>query len=566
MASSVIHSVVQLACRLPTPSRSIPTVSSLSTCGGIATSIPLDKSKYGSINDSVQGASLVFYTTYAMFDKLGFKASSKGIQASFGRDPDNDFWSDVFLAAFHVSHSVHVKGPQLVSDFGRVLKVIKALESLFAMLRMFKFSQPSLFFGTGNQTPFISSAVLERVFMDPSMRLTWRTKCNPTATSSSAHNSSHPGPSLWSRSTGGTDQGQWVREPLGKENASWLEKKILGNVKYLCEVSVTHSDLDYTNKKEFAPLYFIRSYPDDKKKVEMSFDLTNYQPQFKGEHSRGPQTASNMAPPPGPPPSLSSHVFQTMFLDRDGSSEKWSKDSCWDGTLDDVHQWQVPYDVCGRFSVRRLALVRPSYSDSHHPDMHEIAVVSGLAAAYRLGAACVFQLTMELVDGGTTEVPRSRLPYPFVQDDTCKRLFRLCLAVSHGCRMVQRVERSDHLRVAGAITVVIKRALRTARLHRVSDRLENWASRRKKPIELIRTTKSECPDVVTNGQERQACTGLLPLSEELDAPFLLKDTYQQHRALDCTASAGVVYPVRLLGSTGFHGCTFTLAFESVVRE
>ncbi|KAF8125416.1 hypothetical protein EV363DRAFT_1299161 [Boletus edulis] len=535
MASSVIHSVVQLACRLPTPSRSIPTVS---TCGGMATSIPLDKSKYGSINDSVQGASLVFYTTYAMFDKLGFKASSKGIQASFGRDPDNDFWSDVFLAAFHVSHSVHVKGPQLVSDFGRVLKVIKALESLFAMLRMFKFSQPSLFFGTGNQTPFISSAVLERVFMDPSMRLFEYSSDSFLASISEIRafrsctrlggrsaiprqrrpphtTAGHPGPSLWSRSTGGTDQGQWVREPLGKENASWLEKKILGNVKYLCEVSVTHSDLDYTNKKEFAPLYFIRSYPDDKKKVEMSFDLTNYQPQFKGEHSRGPQTASNMAPPPGPPPSLSSHVFQTMFLDRDGSSEKWSKDSCWDGTLDDVHQWQV----------RRLALVRPSYSDSHHPDMHEIAVVSGLAAAYRLGAAYLVLVY---------PTPSSKM--------TRANVYSVCVS-----RPVMDV---GWYNGSNAQTI----------------RLENWASRRKKPIELIRTTVLECPDVVTNGQERQACTGLLPLSEELDAPFLLKDTYQQHRALDCTASAGVVYPVRLLGSTGFHGCTFTLAFESVVRE
>lgn len=29
----------------------------------------------------------------------------------------------------------------------------------------------ALFFGTGNQTPFISSAILERVFMDESMRL-----------------------------------------------------------------------------------------------------------------------------------------------------------------------------------------------------------------------------------------------------------------------------------------------------------------------------------------------------------------------------------------------------------
>ena len=29
----------------------------------------------------------------------------------------------------------------------------------------------ALFFGTGNQTPFISCAILERVFLDPSMKL-----------------------------------------------------------------------------------------------------------------------------------------------------------------------------------------------------------------------------------------------------------------------------------------------------------------------------------------------------------------------------------------------------------
>lgn len=32
-------------------------------------------------------------------------------------------------------------------------------------------------------------------------------------------------------------------------------------------------------EKNFEPLYFIRSYPSDKKKMEMSFDLTVYQPQ-----------------------------------------------------------------------------------------------------------------------------------------------------------------------------------------------------------------------------------------------------------------------------------------------
>ena len=69
-----------------------------SSAGGMATSIPLDRSKYGAdyINDGVQGASPVFYNTYAMFDKLGFKASAVGMQVSFGRDPDTDFWSNVF--------------------------------------------------------------------------------------------------------------------------------------------------------------------------------------------------------------------------------------------------------------------------------------------------------------------------------------------------------------------------------------------------------------------------------------------------------------------------------------
>lgn len=46
-------------------------------------------------------------------------------------------------------------------------------------------------------------------------------------------------------------------------------------------------------------------------------------------------------------------------------------------------------------------------------DMHEIAIVSGFAAAYRIGAR-----------------------YPFTDDKDCKRLFALYLAASHGSRMV----------------------------------------------------------------------------------------------------------------------------------
>ena len=34
---------------------------------------------------------------------------------------------------------------------------------------------------------------------------------------------------------------------LGKE-ATWMEKRVLGNVKYLWDVTITHNDLDYMNK------------------------------------------------------------------------------------------------------------------------------------------------------------------------------------------------------------------------------------------------------------------------------------------------------------------------------
>lgn len=98
-------------------------------------------------------------------------------------------------------------------------------------------------------------------------------------------------------------------------------------------------------------------YPEDKAKIEMSFDLTHYQPQFRGEKPAGPidpkdtsnhrheaqhmgsvtrisqsadagnagssvrtgQDAEGSSEPP-----LEKHVFQTIFLDRDGSQDLWT--------------------------------------------------------------------------------------------------------------------------------------------------------------------------------------------------------------------------------------------------
>jgi hypothetical protein len=80
----------------------------------------------------------------------------------------------------------------------------------------------------------------------------------------------------------------------------------------------------------------------------------------------------------------------------------------------------------------KVALVDLGCGSLSSPDMHEIAVVSGFAAAYRLGAEYVdppFHLFPSLLI--------SRESYPFLDDEKCKRLFKLYLALSHGMRLVR---------------------------------------------------------------------------------------------------------------------------------
>jgi len=101
------------------------------------------------------------------------------MQVAFGKD--ENYWSNVYPTQLSRSFAKDIK------KFGRALKIIKAFEPIFAlmpvhkMLKVFRFSPDfgermiyplvALFFGTGNQTPYVSSAILERVFLDPSMKL-----------------------------------------------------------------------------------------------------------------------------------------------------------------------------------------------------------------------------------------------------------------------------------------------------------------------------------------------------------------------------------------------------------
>lgn len=152
------------------------------SCGGMATSSPIEMAKFQAsyINDGVQGGSPQFHNTFGMFEKLGHHGSEVGFQISFGKHPGKDFCelasrsvqrdgrltqlgsgSNVFPSDVIDQYQADIK------RFGKVLKIISALEPVFAlmsvsaMLRLFRFSSGfgdvivfplvALFMGTGNQ-------------------------------------------------------------------------------------------------------------------------------------------------------------------------------------------------------------------------------------------------------------------------------------------------------------------------------------------------------------------------------------------------------------------------------
>ncbi|KZP07168.1 hypothetical protein FIBSPDRAFT_965841 [Athelia psychrophila] len=197
-----------------------------------------------------------------------------------------------------------------------------------------------LFFGTGDWTPFIPSAILDRVFMDPDMRLVdysptsflasipsmrvfprlssmklgsvmWRSReCEgPDAPRGAEGKAGKTCVRAWSRATWGTDNDSQVA--VGDEDGDAAEKMWWKRPMSSClggcgerqgylQHAVTHSDAYYMVKyyrleydvalrsatreedrkaqkscklaqRNFALLYSIRSYPSDKRQVQMSW-------------------------------------------------------------------------------------------------------------------------------------------------------------------------------------------------------------------------------------------------------------------------------------------------------
>ena len=233
----------------------------------------------------------------------------------------------------------------------------------------------ALFFGTGNQTPNMSAAIVARVFNDPSLALFeysakrlidseptnfafrsldtfYNQKMRPYLESRGVRIlTSHRAEQVLKRNRtgvtlrisnlagcagvefraggdqlklsgqqcGASAQKTWEEdfddivfacpasvalEILGNQSTFW-ERQVLGSVEYFHDLSVTHCDEEYM-KEHFEvdgkAIYFIKSYAEDAKLLEMGFDLSGYQSSIRqGVHLQGGEAQ---------------RVFQTIFLDK----------------------------------------------------------------------------------------------------------------------------------------------------------------------------------------------------------------------------------------------------------
>ncbi|ORX39868.1 hypothetical protein BD324DRAFT_597443 [Kockovaella imperatae] len=222
-----------------------------------------------------------------------------------------------------------------------------------------------------------------------------------------------------------------AKRVLGK-SATWSEKRVLGNTKWSDDVTVTHNDLDYMKKyytmdfdtseavqevggrddsdrykkgqHEFNPMYLIKQLPDDPRKLEMCFDCSNFQYQLKD--AQKPQDQ---------------HIFQTIFLNNK-HKHMWQKDEIKKDKIIREDWW---HQLC--HSWTHYAFVVPFVwllnRGSNHTtfagawtlvNAHEVAVISGMAAAYKLGAD---------------------YPVELYENDFAKLCFRLYLLLAHGKRL-----------------------------------------------------------------------------------------------------------------------------------
>eukprot|EP00053_Salpingoeca_punica_P010939 m.97728 g.97728 ORF g.97728 m.97728 type:complete len:470 (+) comp15540_c0_seq1:156-1565(+) len=412
--------------------------------GGVATSEDMGQGDW--INDGVQGAAPSYHNTLLLHKEVGFTPHNIKMKVSFGKG--DLAWNNVAATPLVEHHRSEIR------RFGRVLKWINRLEFLFVfisidwVLKLFMFSEDfrtqmvypltALFFGTGNQTANVSSIIIARVFLDPDLRLF---EYNPETLLGETPDFMAFG-SLRSIYSGlaekmaarfhfkrpaakveRTAAGVTVTDASGVTEAfdevvfacsaelalkmihrpTFWERWALGHVRYFDDVTLTHTDESYMESHydvdpRRGDQYYIRVLPQDRRLVEMSFDLSNYQAQL----------VSRQTP---------RKIYQTIFLDAT-RKDTWSIANIDKSKVLLEKWWRQFAHTPGHFfftvpTMRFIQGKQHSWFCGAYTlfNTHEMAVISGLAVAERLGA-----------------------PYPFTHDAIATKQFDTLLKISHGVR------------------------------------------------------------------------------------------------------------------------------------
>jgi predicted NAD/FAD-binding protein len=408
--------------------------------GGVATTenIEIMPGVFCDINDGVQGGSSSYRNSILLHRQVGYEPSPVNMHVSFGQH--TRAWTNYLPSDSNGTDIQQLESE--IARFGRYLKLISWLEPIFIFIpiwltaRLFCLSTrftnamlyplTALFFGTGNQTAHVSSALIARVFLDPDLKLfdynsqrllasqadmfafghlrdiyrSLADKCielsggqtkfyfNQTITRVSSTNVFVEQHRLFDTfdviifACDAETVLKIVQQPSARLRA------VLGNVEYFDDVTYTHTDVEYMNAHYTVHIdsdqYFIYTDVNEPQRpLEMSFNLSNYQPQLIAlKRDRYPRL----------------NIFQTIYLNKLQSNlwtveqlnkkkivlERWWRQF--------AHVWQhflftVPLM---RFvqNEHRQRLFAGAYTMFN---THEIACISGLAAAHRLGATYPFE-------------------------------------------------------------------------------------------------------------------------------------------------------------------------------
>ncbi|XP_046571478.1 LOW QUALITY PROTEIN: uncharacterized protein LOC124279687 [Haliotis rubra] len=407
--------------------------------GGVATTNIVKGNVF--VNDGVQGGTPTYRNTLKLMDTFGFQTTPVNMKISFGKG--QTAWTNYTKTQL----TEYLKDD--IKKFGSVLKTVNRFEAFFIfipicrVLKWYGFSDDfcnemvypltALFFGTGNQTPNVSAAIMARVFLDddlrlfdydseqllsqtpemfafPNLELMYKTIMKKSGI---IYHGNRPVTSVRRTRkhvyvTDANNHEQVFDEIIFACDAesvlkildepTFLETRALGNVQYYNDLIITHEDRQYMDKLYELHIdtdqYFVRTDNKDSSKLEMSFNLANYQPQLKASGQ---------------------NIFQTIFLD-DQIQKTWTKDEIKEDKILLKRWWRQFSHTWSHFAftvpfMRYLQGKKHTWYCGSYTliNTHEIAIISGLAAAHRLGA-----------------------PYPFTEDRLAAKQFDHYMMVIHG--------------------------------------------------------------------------------------------------------------------------------------